>query len=74
MADHNNGTSHETGNSSDNNARLMMHELGDQSALANLLANILGKQQETQERQMDILERVMKSDSHRNGLAEFQKL
>jgi hypothetical protein len=52
----------------------MVHELGDQSALTNLLTNILGRQQETQQRQMDILERVMKNDSRRSGLGEFQKL
>jgi hypothetical protein len=64
MADgHSNGTSSEANNASDNNARLMVHELGDQSALTNLLTNILGKQQETQQCQMDILERVLKNDS-----------
>ena len=74
MADHSNGSSHEANNTSGNNAGQMVHEFGDQSALANLLTNILGKQQETQEHQMDILERVMKSESHRSGLGEFQKL
>ena len=69
-----NGTSHDGNNSGNTNAGLLVQELGDQSVLANLLTNILGRQQETQQRQMDILERVVKNDSNRSGLGEFQKL
>ncbi|XP_037446316.1 uncharacterized protein LOC119316015 [Triticum dicoccoides] len=69
-----NGTSRDGNNSGNTNAGLLVQELGDQSVLANLLTNILGRQQETQQRQMDILERVVKNDSHRSGVGEFQKL
>ncbi|XP_037474324.1 uncharacterized protein LOC119350746 [Triticum dicoccoides] len=69
-----NGTSRDGNNSGNTNARLLVQELGDQSVLANLLTNILGRQQETQQRQMDILERVVKNDSHQSGVGEFQKL
>jgi hypothetical protein len=42
--------------------------------LANLLADILGKQQQTQQRQMEILERLTRSDENSNTLGEFQHL
>ncbi|XP_044405708.1 uncharacterized protein [Triticum aestivum] len=69
-----NGTSRDGNNSGNTNTGLLVQELGDQSVLANLLTNILGRHQETQQRQMDILERVVKNDSHRSGVGEFQKL
>jgi hypothetical protein len=45
-----------------------------QDHLANLLADILGKQQQTQQRQMEILERLTRSDKNSNTLGEFQHL
>ena len=67
--DHSNGTNREGNNG---NASQTTHEFGDQGALANLLTNILGKQQETQQRQMDILERVMKTTTTVAVLGNFK--
>ncbi|BAH94833.1 Os10g0357350 [Oryza sativa Japonica Group] len=70
----NNGTSQDGNNTSHGATGLIIPSASNQDPWANLLANILGKQQETQQRQMEILERITKSDANRNGLGEFQKL
>jgi hypothetical protein len=69
--DHINETSHEANNALSNNARIMVHELGDQNALANILTNILGK---TQELQMDILEHVIRATVTAVDLGNFKNL
>jgi hypothetical protein len=59
------------GTSSNGTTRAVLIE---QDHLANLLADILGKQQQTQQRQMEILERLIRSDETRNNathLANF---
>jgi hypothetical protein len=70
----NNGTSQDGNNTSNGATGSIIPSASSQDPWANLLANILGKQQETQQRQMEILERTTKSDANRNGLGEFQKL
>lgn len=68
---HENSTSQVGQETSNGAARLVVR---DQDPLTSLLANILGKQQEAQERQMDLLERIARKEGNRLGVGEFQKL
>jgi len=48
--------------------------IAEQEPLSQMLADILGKQQQTQQRQMDIIECMARKDANRNRLAEFRNL
>lgn len=48
--------------------------LDEQGHLSQILADILGQQQQTQQRQMEIIERMARKDENRNRLTEFKKI
>ncbi|XP_051185352.2 uncharacterized protein [Lolium perenne] len=68
------GNMNNANGTSNSYSRDVVRDVDGQDHLAHLLADIIEKQERTQQRQMQIVEHIVRSDGKRNRLGDFQKL